>query len=452
MQIGLILYFPEYDDDKIYVNKNWVISNIYNILLDLKEKNGEFDRKYIIDKTNILDNERTIDSLIQLMKNFKIIFQNPFNHNFIAPLYLPSRPDKGVNLFLLEKRIPNRRIEYTGFIHKRIVLDFYQEYGRLAISDESKKYFYYWKDGLIIKDNESQQIILVEFNIGDENGNAFIDVTILNDKYDINNFLTSIIDFIKKINKDYGIEDDEIDELVTLDGEDFVSLELLNKNAIERKLIFYERRKNNYYNFEDFINVKPIKLIDYNKFLTNQLNMHNIFISYSKEDIELVNSFIRSLKPLQLQGTIGNIWYCSYLSPGDEVHEKIKAQMIEADIVIFMCSNFFFSTSYIIHNELMPTLKRKNEGGKQIILPIIIDRCKWILDKDDLNLGKYAGFPYRGKPVSDFDNWNDAWYVTNWFLEKIIKIKDQPTKDYEFELDNDIRELLERQVKGELNK
>ncbi|MBK6500104.1 MAG: toll/interleukin-1 receptor domain-containing protein [Saprospiraceae bacterium] len=183
--------------------------------------------------------------------------------------------------------------------------------------------------------------------------------------------------------------------------------------------------------------------------------MKKVFISYSKDDLEIVMSFIHSLQTLVLQNTIEQPWFCTYLAPGDEVQNKIREKMHEADIVCFMCSNNFFRTQYIIDHELKPTLKRKNEGSQQIILPIVIDRVKWIIDNPDVNLGKFSGFPYRGKPVSSFYNWNDAWYVTNWFLEEVIKknlVNDENFFDIITKLPSDIEDLIISQIKGDLNK
>ena len=81
-----------------------------------------------------------------------------------------------------------------------------------------KGLYYYWKDGLVIKDSASSEIVMVQFNIGDSEGNAFIDVVQINNASETK-FVKEIIDFIKAINTDY-----EIEEMVTLDGKDYVSL------------------------------------------------------------------------------------------------------------------------------------------------------------------------------------------------------------------------------------
>ncbi len=148
-------------------------------------------REYIGKAINLKSDDRLIDSLIDLMTKFKIIFHNSINNKFIAPLYLPKKPSDGVNLFLIEKRIPYRRFEYKGFIHKTIILDFFQKYGENTLEDEKK--FYYWKDGLIIKDIETSQILHIEFNIGNEFGNAYIDIFNLNDTDKKNEFVSLVM-------------------------------------------------------------------------------------------------------------------------------------------------------------------------------------------------------------------------------------------------------------------
>uniref|UniRef100_UPI00404767BA leucine-rich repeat domain-containing protein n=1 Tax=Flavobacterium sp. TaxID=239 RepID=UPI00404767BA len=249
-QLGLIFFLKDYS--KIYLNKEWVFESIYKVLDGLLDLEGEFDRDYICKVLNMKSENSLIDGLIALMFDFKIIFHNPLNKKFIAPLYLPKKPSDGVNLFLLENRIPFRRFEYNGFIHKTIILDFFCEYGKKSISDEKK--YYYWKDGLIIKDDLMSQILYVKFDIGNEHGNAFIDIFKLNDKDKEDKFVNEVINFIKEINNKFfkinekDIEDKKVDiedyyeEMVTIDNVDFVSLKLLNENLEKGKFIFSERK------------------------------------------------------------------------------------------------------------------------------------------------------------------------------------------------------------------
>lgn len=451
-QLGLIFYFKEDNKKNVFIDKNWVLENMYKILDGLDKQKGEFDREYIGKAINLNLDNRLIDNLIDLMTRFKIIFYHPINNKFIAPLYLPKKPLDGVNLFLMEKRIPYRRFEYKGFIHKTIILDFFQKYGENTLEDEKR--FYYWKDGLIIKDIVTSQILHIEFNIGNEYGNAYIDIFKLNSTDKKNIFVSDVIETIKKINREFRIDDEDFEEMVTINNEDFVSLDLIKLNAKQRKFIFSERKMSET-NIKNKVLKKNINLIDYEEFFDKENAMKKIFISYSKDDLDIVMSFVNSLQSLVIDGIIAQPWYCTYLQPGDEVHNKIREKMVEADIVCYMCSNNFYKTKYIIEHELKPTIKKYETDKKQIILPIIIDRCRWILDKPEINLGNFSGFPYRGKPVVSFYNWNDAWYVTNYFLEQVIKkklINNVELFDSINDLPNDIQELLKLQANGDLNK
>ncbi len=463
-QLGLIFYLPDFS--KIYLDKKWVFKSIYKILDGLFDLCGEFDKKYISMQLGLDIDDELITGLILLMEELKIIFHHPtLQDKYIAPLYLPNEPLEGVGLFLLENRIPYRRFEYNGFIHKTFILDFFNRYGQKTIGDEKK--FYYWKNGLIIKDDKTEQILHIKFKKGknneEEKRNACIDIYKLNDVDKENIFVSEVINYIKEINNNFFkldinnkniIIEDYYEEMVTLNNVDFVSLKLLNENAEKKKFIF-NARKIERKNIAQEKFKKDINLVDYKQFLTNKNIMKKIFISYSKDDLDLVMSFINSLQSLVIDGIINQPWFCTYLQPGDEVHNKIREKMAEADIVCFMCSNNFFKTKYIVEYELKPTLLKYNDDKKQIILPIIIDRCRWILDNKEINLGKFSGFPYRGKPVISFYNWNDAWYVTNYFLEKVIKKKlsnDEDLFDNFGDLPSDVTELLKLQASGNLNK
>ncbi|MCF6132003.1 DUF1697 domain-containing protein [Flavobacterium wongokense] len=195
----------------------------------------------------------------------------------------------------------------------------------------------------------------------------------------------------------------------------------------------------------------PLAVKHFN-FLFETNRKKRIFISYSKDDLDWVLSFTRSLKTL-LQDNLISVWFCTDMIPGDEVDKKIKEESEGADIICFMCSDKFYDTPYIIENELRPALKRKEEGGKQILLPIIVDHCRWITDDPEINLGKYNALPYRAKPVSDFGNISYAWKQINWFLEQVVKNNfNGDMLDFDLNMPAELKKILQRQIKGELDK
>ncbi len=444
-QIGIILYYPNSKSgDKIYIKKKWVIDQIYNILEGLNKKNGEFDREHIKSTLPKNSSKEEVESIIQLMIEFKIIFEHPESKFFIAPLYLPSHPIKAVELFIDSKKIPCRRFLYNGFIHKNVILAFFQEYGKLVVKENSgldKGLYYYWKDGLVIKDSASNEILIVQFHIGDTAGNAFIDVVQINNDSETK-FVQEVINFLKMINKDY-----EIEEMVTLDGIDYVSLEVLNRNAKDGRLVFSESRIS-----KDIDLIVPVKkefrLKDYKMFLKSGIKKKKVAISYSKKDLVRVHTLIRYLKPLVDLELIEQPWYCTLANPADEWDSKIQSKFNEADIVFFMVSEYFYLTEYIVEKEIKVSIDRYDKDKSVKIIPIILEHYEWGR-KEPYNLKRFSALPFQAKPISDFNNEKLAWNTITVCVRSMIEKDLDPGKiDL---ISRELQEIYERQVEGKLD-
>lgn len=466
--IGLIFYLPNFS--KIYIDKDWVFKSIHSTLDGLFETEGEFNEDYIEEIIKevggIFIDSFIKDSIIELMLEHKIIFKNLTSNKYIAPLYLPNEPLEGVNLFLLENKKPYRRFEYNGFIHKTFILDFYSKYGSKTIGDGKR--FYYWKDGLIIKDESTEQILHIKYNNVNENNMASVDIFKLNETDKLNVFVLEVINSIKDINNKFFKIDkkdmegkrvdivDYYEEMVTVDNKDFVSYALIQKNNEERKFVFSERKlidlKENKTSLK-----KNINLIDYKQFIENKDMINKIFISYSKKDLGMVNVFQDHLSALERDKLL-NTWYCTELKPGEEWDQSIQSHFNESNIICFMISPNFMKTDYIFEYEVKKALERKKEeADKFIIVPIIMDFCIWTSENENYNLGKYTALPYTVKPVTDFDNQNAAWLIIAECIKILIKERTQPDGEDFFSKNNyyknnQLRDLFERLVKGELNK
>ena len=443
-QIGVVLYYPSSGNDKVYVNKKWITDQIYLLLQGLDKKNGEFDLTHIKSTLGSRIKNDEIESIIQLMIEFRIIFEHPSSNNFIAPLYLPPQPIKAVELFIDKNKLPYRRFLYNGFIQKNVILKLFQEYGKLVIkevSSSNKDLFYYWKDGLVIKDSVSNEIVLIQFDIGDTNGNAFIDVIKLNNEVETE-FVNNIINYINKINEDY-----EIEETVTLNGIDYISLEVLNKNAKEGRLIFTEKRISSKKKGQEK-KQKEFKLKDFNMFLKEDIKKKKVVISYSKKDLARVHTFIRYLKPLVDLELIEQPWYCTLANPADEWDLKIQSKFEEADIIFFMVSEYFYSTEYIIEKEIKVAINKYDKNKSVKILPIILEHYEWGR-KDPYNLKRFSALPYQAKPISDFRNEKLAWNTITICVKAMIEKDLDPAKiDL---ISKELQEIYERQVQGKLD-
>lgn len=451
--MGMILYFKDIIPDKVFNQPQELLDLLYHSILS-DSKKYRISKEHIEHAINGNTLGVSVNQIIQLLTQFNLIFKIQWIDDYFIPQYLPSKPNWLEIIENYKFSLINVKITSDTYLINLVLLKLFTEYGK-DVKRDSKDYMF-WNEGLLIeKDN---QILLIKVNKTEQCIELHTDPTISNFELqkEVINFIKNCAlkdqDFPKSTVYIHEQMDGKIDWvsdyfkfLVSYDGENFIEWELLNKTKANRIEINGELHSQRYFK----------------KYINDESRMKTIAISYSKDDFKIVNSFVNSLKSLVIEGTIDDPWWCSELSPGDEVDNKIIQKFKDADILCFMCSNNFFKTNYIIENELKPAIARYNSEKKQLILPIIIDRCKWTLDNPLVNLGQFAAFPYRTKPVSDFNNINDAWYVTNWFLEHIIK--GNKNNDYDSatwncwgveikSLPNDITMLLEKQINGDLDK
>jgi hypothetical protein len=67
-----------------------------------------------------------------------------------------------------------------------------------------------------------------------------------------------------------------------------------------------------------------------------------------------------------------------------------------------------------INNEIKILIDRfnnPNEEVKPIIIPIILEPYHWTSKDKVYNLGQFSALPYTAKPVVDFRDRNNAWYI-----------------------------------------
>ncbi|MDT0294904.1 leucine-rich repeat domain-containing protein [Mesonia ostreae] len=408
-EIGLVIYHSQKENyqGSIIVNQNNFLTEVYKILEISKKHNGKIN----LNELNEINHK---DEVIRTLVNHKILFKGLKDSNYIAPLFLQEKPDLLIDL-LADIKTPFRRFRFNGFIPKSIILSIFSEvFNKQNVSNEG---FYYWKNGLIFKDKKTKQKVFIKFNIDYKYKCAYIDV--FNFKSNVgDDFIKTFIIIIKAVIEIEGVQ---INELLTLDGIYFIELKNLKFN--------YEN-KINYITAKDFLNEESVQIsvYNFNNLLEDSMKKptKKLFISYSKQDEELVNNFIEHLSTLQSSGIIES-WYCTELKGGDDWDLTIKEKLDEADIVCFMISPKFMSTPYIHKYEVKHTFKRYERDGKVKIIPIILDYIDWSRKYNFKSesgeelawpLDKFTALPFIGKEVMEFKNQNKAWYL----IANIIKI------------------------------
>jgi len=142
-----------------------------------------------------------------------------------------------------------------------------------------------------------------------------------------------------------------------------------------------------------------------------------IFISYSKHDVKVIeDELISDLKILERQGKI-TIWYDKKLQVGDEWDFEIKKQLQEADVILFVVSRKFIATDYIWDEEIKNALKRHDNREAKVI-PIILSPCDWTGESTPFS--ELQATPTKGKPITTFDNQDEAWLEVLWEIKRVI--------------------------------
>lgn len=143
-----------------------------------------------------------------------------------------------------------------------------------------------------------------------------------------------------------------------------------------------------------------------------------LFISYSHLDEKpYIEQFKKHIAPLKDNGLIKE-WYDRKILPGEDYQNKIDNNLEDADIICLFISANFLSSDECKKEKKKALGLRKKKGIS--VIPIILSHCGWLDDKD---ISKLLALPIDGKPVSSFQNMDEAWHDVYNGLKKIIEIE-----------------------------
>ncbi len=422
--IGLILISK--DQKTYYLDLNFISSQIIKIYEGLEKVNGILKEKDIKQK-----NIEEYENILKLIIDFNLAFEINRNNekNYIFPLFLSPNPSKIVDLLTQKNLKPYKRIQYKGFIHKGIILHVFSEYSNKLVDEQIDKNTYYWKHGLFVKENDS--LVLIKFFEGNKTDSAYIDLY----NFGPNEiFVEKIKEKIIEINKEKKYD---VEEHVSKDGVNFIPLKIINDNEEISSTILY--------------NGVYYKLYDFKKYFKNKSIMKKIFISYSKDDLSLVNEFIDHLSSLKRDGLIGS-WYCTELLAGGEWDKDIQRHFDESDIICIMVSPNLMKTDYIHKYEIAKAFEKIKVNENFKIVPIILNYCRWSTKDNDLS--QFTALPYTAKPITDFKDKNMAWFIVIECIRIMIEKEEQPTGDDWYDnnsLPKSIRNIYQRIVSGQVD-
>jgi internalin A len=421
--IGVVLWYSAIDELKNWVilQPEWAMNAVYKIIDDseIQTRRGniideDFTRLW---NENFYDDKHSI--LKSMLEVFKIAF--PKKHikgDYIIPARLLSMPN--------EKKWTNERclrLEYRyEFMPRGLVNQVSAELSRYIVSDDEV-----WNNAV----NFSTVNNIAQCQVEEDFYNRTIIIKAKG--RDARSLIILVMNALMNITEGYKGVRPEIyvpctcSKCKDIEGSTtFLYDKLLNwsTNDPGRRVICNESG--------DSLTIESLL---YNVGLSNPsfpIEKKKVFISYSRKDVEYKNELKKHLKILQTFNIVDN-WSCEEITIG-KWNDQIQTALEESDLIIYMLSANFFTSKYILDNEVQKGMQWiSNDENKQILCVIVsdfvgLDKLKDAVKDSDTNslqdsllqLADYQYLPYANVINS----------VTGNNEEKIIPLKVHPDIDH----------------------
>ena len=147
-------------------------------------------------------------------------------------------------------------------------------------------------------------------------------------------------------------------------------------------------------------------------------NIHftaRLFYSYCHKDTKHRTNMEKSLSLLRRDRLLRD-WSDQRILAGQPISQKIKKEMDQADIIVFLLSQDFLASDECMKEWNYAKLCL-SKNRLLLRIPIILTDCAWqdLLDGDDLK-----ALPTDGQPVSNFDNTSKPWHQVYVGLKEVI--------------------------------
>lgn len=167
----------------------------------------------------------------------------------------------------------------------------------------------------------------------------------------------------------------------------------------------------------------------------NKIEKVKIFYSYSHYDEDLREKLEINLARLKRDGLIDE-WFDRKIDAGTEFDEDIDKNMSNSHIIMFLFSpNFIDSDACDKEIEKSLLLKKKNDT---VLIPLILRPCTW---KDDSRINNFLAVPKDGKPITMWDNEDEAWLDV---YEKVKVVVNKINNNFNPQINSNFQEELNR--------
>ncbi|MCB1036614.1 MAG: SUMF1/EgtB/PvdO family nonheme iron enzyme, partial [Acidobacteria bacterium] len=142
-----------------------------------------------------------------------------------------------------------------------------------------------------------------------------------------------------------------------------------------------------------------------------------VFVSYSHEDDRYRVALTRHLRLLERQGLIES-WFDRKILPGEALDAAIQRELERAEVVLFLVSADFLASEYCYGVEMKRATERY-EAGEALVVTLIVRACDW----HSSPFGKLLALPTDGKPVTSWDNPDEAWTDVARGLRRLLETR-----------------------------
>lgn len=152
-----------------------------------------------------------------------------------------------------------------------------------------------------------------------------------------------------------------------------------------------------------------------------------LFYSYAHEDEALRDELVKHLKIMERRGVIRS-WHDRKIMPGADWDHEINQHLNNADLILLLISSDFINSDYIWGNELKTAMERHKKHEANVV-PIML-RSVFL---DDAPFASLQGLPKDFKPVTSWDNRDEAWTDVAKGIRNVVKeiIERLPEEDEE---------------------
>ncbi len=388
---GTIIHYQDdsYLKDYIFIRIGLIIKAVYKIFEDsnlINVSKGYFDQK---DLEKILNDEEFKDlhyAILKLMLKFELAytFNNQQLEKYLIPQLLsPIQPDYNWESFNTLHFIYQYEVVPKGLLNKLII--------RLQHLITDSKLL--WRNGFVVTYEESKGEVIEDFS----KRKIMVKTNGINSK----SLLINISNEIDTINNEYAL----------LKCEKLIPCNCKECQSIENPFYFSYATLNSYLqhkmhevpcpNSSLMISIRDL-IEPFSKFEVGKNRKKspvNIFISYAHEDLDMKNSIEKYLWPLKKDQNV-SIWFDQMIEPGTNWKNEIQQKMSDSDIIICIVSADYLSKDYIWELELKDAYARNKK-----IIPVILRPCLW----EDTILNNFSALPNQGKPISKFEDKDEAF-------------------------------------------